>query len=261
MKNSTLILLLAIPLAFIGLTASVAYQNGSPGGKTGSPGDGGSTCVECHSGVANAVNGWITTDIPVEGYEVDGLYAITLTGTHAGAGKIGFELTAENSSGQKIGTLMVIDPVETQLASGGASITHTANGTTPVADSHTWNMRWLAPSQDEGTITFYAAINGANGNGNNSGDVIYTTSTSVDYTTLSINQAAFTENRVYPNPAANSINVVMNKAKHLDVLDFSGKIVRSFEMKSASERIDISDLESGTYFIQSEDGTERFIKL
>lgn len=260
MKKFTLILLIAIPLAFIGLTASVDYAAHSPGGKTGSPTDG-ATCTECHSGTVQPASGWITTDIPVEGYQANGEYLVTLTGTHAGVGKMGFELTAENSSGAKAGMFSILNSNATELANGGASVTHTAGGTTPAADSRTWSMIWVAPAMDEGTITFYAAINAANGNGNNSGDVIYNTSHEVNFNPLAIEQAVLTQNRVYPNPAKNFINIEMNKAKHLDVLDFSGKIVKSFEMKSASEKLDISDLESGTYIIQSEDETERIIKL
>src|ERR1041385_7098079 len=41
-------------------------------------------------------------------------------------------------------------------------------------------MRWKAPSQTVGRVTFYAAGNAANGNGDPSGDFIYTTSVSLE---------------------------------------------------------------------------------
>jgi hypothetical protein len=260
MKHSTLILLIAIPLAFIAFTASVDSSAHSPGGKTGSPLDG-ATCTQCHTGSPQSVTGWISTDIPMEGYQANGEYMITLTATHAGVVKMGFELTAENSSGQKTGTFATFGSSETELTNGGSAVTHNSGGTTPTGDTRTWQMIWTAPDEDQGSITFYAAVNAANGNGNTSGDVIYNTSHVVNYNPLSINSAESRANKVYPNPANNFITVDLNKAKHLDVLDFSGKVVKSVDMTSASEKIDISDLESGTYFIQSEDETERIIKL
>jgi hypothetical protein len=46
------IYLFAIPFfAVIGLL--LANSSGSPGGITGSPGDGGTTCVQCHTGTGD----------------------------------------------------------------------------------------------------------------------------------------------------------------------------------------------------------------
>jgi hypothetical protein len=42
-----------------------------------------------------------------------------------------------------------------------------------------WTFNWVAPSTDVGPVTFYAAGNQANNNGNETGDQIYTTSASV----------------------------------------------------------------------------------
>lgn len=247
-------------MAFIALTASVDSSAHSPGGKTGSPADG-STCVQCHSGAVQTATGWISTSIPIEGYQPNGEYLITLTANHTGVAKMGFELTAENSSGQKSGSFALINSSETGLTNGNNAVTHTSGGTTPTGDSRTWEMVWLAPDNDEGTVTFYAAINAANGNGTTSGDVIYNTSHAVNFNPLSIDQVEMNVSSIYPNPAANFITIDLSKASHLDVVDFAGKIVKTIDMKSASEKIDISDLESGSYFIKTEYETKGFIKL
>lgn len=170
--------LLSFP-ALIILFVLVAYNSGSPGGKTGSPGDGGATCVQCHAGTVNQSTDWISTNVPLTGYVPGNTYTITLTGTHTGVVKFGFEVTAEDASGNKVGTFIITDPVQTQLRNGTTAATHTSNGNTPSGNSKTWVVDWTAPAAGTGDIGFYAAFNAANGNGTTSGDVVYNTSTFV----------------------------------------------------------------------------------
>jgi hypothetical protein len=154
----------------------MSYSSGSPGGKTGSPGDNGTTCTQCHTGAATAVTGWISTNIPPEGYTPGETYTITATGTHAGVVKFGFELTVENSQGLKTGTLQLTEPARTKLVNSSHAVTHTSGGTTPSGNTNTWTVNWVAPSGVTGNIGMYAAFNAANGNGNTGGDVIYKSS-------------------------------------------------------------------------------------
>ncbi|NOU48921.1 MAG: T9SS type A sorting domain-containing protein [Bacteroidales bacterium] len=157
-----------------------AHSAGSPGGKSGSPGDSNATCTQCHSGTASSVSGWITTNIPAEGYTPGGSYVITATGTHAGVVKFGFELTAETSAGAKIGTFTITEPTRTQLVNVNKAVTHTQAGNVPTGNTNTWTMNWTAPASNVGQIRFYAAFNAANGNGNNTGDIIYKSNLFVD---------------------------------------------------------------------------------
>lgn len=166
-------LIIGIAGLFFLFTSEVLYHTGSPGGKTGSPGDGGATCTQCHGGSATFQEGWITSDIPVDGYMPGETYTITATGTHAGVGRFGFELTSEDATNTKVGTIMVTNATETQLVNGNNSITHTNSGFTPNGDMKSWSFDWTAPAEGTGEVTFYAAFNAANGNGNNQGDVIY----------------------------------------------------------------------------------------
>ena len=175
-KSYPFLLVLVFPVALL----IIANSSGSVGGKSGSPGDGGSTCTDCHAGSATAVTGWINSNIPPEGYTPGTTYNITAVGNHTGVVLFGFELTAEDAQGNKVGTLTVTDPLQTQLTNSNAAITHTINGITPVGNMKTWNMGWTAPAEAMGEITFYAAFNAADGNGNTSGDVIYTSSLTVD---------------------------------------------------------------------------------
>ena len=175
-KLYKLLYVLIIPAALV----FYSYSSGSPGGKTGSPGDGGSTCTECHSSSVQQQSGWITTDIPAEGYTPGETYTITATGTHSGVVRFGFELTAENDADTKIGTFTITDTQRTKMSPSNTSVTHTFNGVTPSGDSNSWSMDWTAPEEATGTVTFYASFNAANGNGNTSGDQIYTSSLTVN---------------------------------------------------------------------------------
>jgi len=170
-----LLSVLIIPSALI----LYSYSSGSPGGKTGSTGDGGATCTQCHSGTSIPQANWITTDIPVDGYSAGETYTVTVTGTHSGVVKMGFEVTAENISGTKKGTWTITDATRTKFINGNAAVTHTSAGNVPSGNTNTWSMNWTAPVAGTGSIKFNAAVNAANGNGNTSGDQIYTTSLTV----------------------------------------------------------------------------------
>ncbi|HMM12610.1 MAG TPA: T9SS type A sorting domain-containing protein [Bacteroidales bacterium] len=170
-----LLLIISIPVVLL----FYANTNGSPGGRTGSPGDGNQTCTSCHSGTAINQAGWISTNIPSGGYTPGNTYQITLNSTHAGAARFGFELTAETSTGQKTGTFAITESNRTKLVNQSKAVTHTTNGTTASGGVTSWTMNWTAPPQAAGNITFYAAVNAANGNGGTSGDIIYRTTLSV----------------------------------------------------------------------------------
>lgn len=165
-----------IPFVFLIPVVIILYANstGSIGGRTGSPGDNNATCAECHSGSANAISGWITSDIPDEGYTPGQTYQITATGIHSGVVRFGFELTAENTSGDKVGTFTITDAVRTKFTNANQAVTHTFSGITPTGNTNTWSADWTAPATDIGQVRFYAAFNAANGDGGTGGDVIYT---------------------------------------------------------------------------------------
>jgi len=174
-----------LPLSFLPVIfLLLANSTGSIGGKTGSPGDGGTTCSQCHIGNPVTTNNWITTNIPQTGYVPGQTYTITVTGTHTGVVKFGFELTAEDGSGNKTGTFVITNATQTQLTNGNKAVTHKSAGTTPTGNSKTWTVSWTAPAVSAGPVTFYAALNAANGNGQNTGDVIYKTSTTVQPATM-----------------------------------------------------------------------------
>lgn len=158
-----------------------SYNTGSPGGKTNSPGDDFNNCTECHTGNAlQSQAGWITSNIPAEGYVAGQVYTITATGTDPAAVKMGFEITSEDSEHSKTGTFGILEPARTKFTNSNSAVTHTSGGIGASGGTNSWQMSWTAPSASTGQVTFYAAFNAANGNGNNSGDKIYASTYSVN---------------------------------------------------------------------------------
>jgi hypothetical protein len=126
------------------------YPNGSPGGYTGSPGDG-KNCKNCHGGSYSTVSGWITSDIPAAGYTPGSSYTITVTLT--GSGNKGFECSPQNSSGGLLGTLTAGSGQH--LVNGSKAVTHSSKKTSNPA---TWTFTWTAPAAGTGDVTFYGAF-------------------------------------------------------------------------------------------------------
>ncbi|OYT11864.1 MAG: hypothetical protein B6I18_02720 [Bacteroidetes bacterium 4572_112] len=75
-------------------------------------GDGGKTCTTCHGGSATNKANWISSNIPSTGYIAGQTYTITVSGTHSGVSRFGFEATAENNTGAKVGTIFRLHYVQ-----------------------------------------------------------------------------------------------------------------------------------------------------
>ncbi|MCF6342843.1 MAG: T9SS type A sorting domain-containing protein [Bacteroidales bacterium] len=242
-----------------------SFSSGSPGGKTGSTGDA-ANCTDCHAGTPQNIGDWISSNIPEEGYTPGDGYTITAHGIHSGVVKFGFELTAENEIGVKKGEFFITDAARTQITSTGESVTHTQEGTTPDGDEASWSMKWIAPDAGTGQVRFYAAFNAANGNGNNSGDVIYLSMLSVDENLVSDVAENSLKNQIniYPNPATEVLNLNLPKGAELNLVNILGEVLLSRKNVRAKETLDVSRFENGIYFIQvNHDGerhTSRFLK-
>ena len=156
---------------------ALSNQNGSPGGKTGSPADI-QTCTQCHSGTINTGMGQveIITNIPPTGYSPGEIYEITININDPGFIKFGFELTAEDSFSNKVGSFLITNSTETKSINN--SVTHKVSGTSGVGQK-TWNVGWTISSVGIGDVTFYASCMSANANNSNAGDKVYTTSSTV----------------------------------------------------------------------------------
>lgn len=159
---------------------SLAFSSGPPAGHTGAPSE--FNCNECHL-VEAAGTGRFTVTGPST-YTPGRTYQFTVQHTTSDQTRVrwGFQVTALTQENLKAGEFTPINN-QTQIATGGPDtrnprqyIEQTAAGNFfNQRGGATWTFNWTAPASDVGPVTFYAAGNQANGDGNTSGDFIYTT--------------------------------------------------------------------------------------
>ena len=170
-----------------GALSTRAFSSGPPAGHTGAPNE--PTCTECHTGVANTGPGQFQLETPST-YEPGQTYEITIkhTTTDQSRQQWGFQLTALNSDNTKAGEFQPENNL-TQVDNTAVNrqyIEHTFAGSFQGQRlGATWTVRWVAPSEDVGVVTFYAAGNQANANGTTTGDQIYTARASAITVTVS----------------------------------------------------------------------------
>ena len=122
-------------------------------------------CANCHMG-ADSSGSINITSLPLK-YQIGEEYQISVSISHNGQKRWGFLLQARDSSGNPAGDFSSIDN-NTQTFSG--YISHTLSGTfRGQSNSANWDLKWTAPADDVGSITFMAHGNAANNNGANSG--------------------------------------------------------------------------------------------
>lgn len=175
------------PVIVVALLASGtlvwAFSGGPPDGVTGAPSD--ALCTGCHTSFpANSGDGTLTVTAPAE-YAPNDTVLIEVDLAKPGQMRWGFEATVLDAANNPVGSLLVIDPTHTQSSVAGTGrqyVKHTSTGTyLGTADaSPGWSFAWVAPPSAAGPVTVWCAGNAANGNLNNQGDFIYTTSRTID---------------------------------------------------------------------------------
>ena len=232
---------------------NIMSASGAPAGYSGDPAGGSKDCTNCHAGTAQQQAGWITSNVPETGYVAGTTYTIISTASGAGITKFGFQVSAQNSGGSFLGTL-VNTSAETKLVSGTNYVTHTSAGNTG-NESKTWTFDWTAPAAGSGEVIFYGAFNLANNNGGSSGDAIIlsTLAISEDASTGSYGHVTGKPFTVYPNPARDYL--MIDAAAEWDGLQFliydkSGRQVLSGSLSDYSTTIPLGPLEAGMYHLQ-----------
>lgn len=243
-----------------------ANSGGSPGGRSNSVGDGGATCTTCHGGSETAdQSGYITSNIPQEGYTPGQTYTITLSGANQGSTRIGFEFSAENSNGVTAGSLTA--GTGSRLISFNGHLTHTSNGAFHTGGNFSWSFDWTAPTAGTGNVTFSTSVLFTNNNGGTSGDNVRTALLTVsEAQTTSIDEENTNKLVVYPNPSADFVSFNNTEILTVDILGLNGQLVLSTTI-NPSEKIDLSDLPKANYQLIARELsgkimlTEKLIKL
>ncbi|MCO6511839.1 MAG: hypothetical protein J5I65_13695 [Aridibacter famidurans] len=161
-----------------------ASASGPSPSVTGAPGE--ANCTACHTDfLVNSGSGSISiTGVPQTvspGEEIP----VTVTVNQEDGVIFGFQLTVIDENGAEAGSLSLPkqNPAEMQIVEGVVNtdtrhyVEHTSQGIQPSEfGTRSWTFNWTAPLSDPGPVTFYAAGNAANSDGDTTGDFIYTTS-------------------------------------------------------------------------------------
>ncbi len=248
-------ILLIIPISAVVLISSSGGRNDA---RSGSPGDG-QSCMECHNtGGSFGSSVAITIDIPTGGYALNTDYNITVTNTSS-ASAHGFQLTAEKvSDNGKTGTFTA--GTGSRTVNSNKSITHSNSG------QNEWSFIWKSPTTDQGDVKFYVASVAANANGGTSGDQVKTASIS-GFSVLGLSKEVQLDFAIYPNPSTDNLNIQLptgiSKAE-VKLFDLTGKLLKSINITSAKNEIDVKNLSAGMYLLKmnadGKTGLQRFIK-
>jgi len=180
-------------------------ENGPDPRKTGAPGD--SICAEstCHVGTAvNGGPGKVEVSFPGGLTYTPGVAQTwTVTVSDAQQRVFGFQLTARPSSNEtngQAGGFRALDSTTFVLCEDGRvkPATGTCNAATPVEfaehnlprPSGVFQVEWTPPATAIGPVRVYVAGNAANGNGQNTGDRIYTANYTLQPQTVTFNRPA-----------------------------------------------------------------------
>ena len=239
--NKKLLILsaLILPMVFINNPIN-SSPNGTPGPRTGSPGDGGGTCFTsgCHMGSPTEAVGILSTNVPTEGYTPNTAYTVTVTLT--GTGNKGFQVSPQSPTGALLGS----------IAAGtgnwviGKFVTHSTPKSTATA---VWNFQWTAPAKGTGDVNFYGAF----------AITRNTTKTQVlkvsEKAGLSVNEALAFSASVFPNPVSNELKLSFNsivKNATVTLFDINGNEVLSQQFENSLENtIDVNVVKDGNYIV------------
>src|SRR5215467_1680680 len=208
----TIIVSLASLFAIYSLNGSSvkAFSAGPPPSLTGAPGE--LTCSECHGG--GPMGGTLSINGLPTNYSPNQEITLTVTLAQQNRLRFGFQLTAIDDTGKRVGDLIPNDNrTQTQANNVNGNqrqyINHTGQGNAPAsAGQGSWTFRWKAPAQTVGRVTFFVAGNAANGNFSPTGDTIYTTNQSIQPVPALTNLASVSAASFAPNASLTADGIV-----------------------------------------------------
>lgn len=237
-------LLLLIPLTAFSL---LSFSGGVGGERSGSPGDGGNSCLICHAAGADfGASAVIMTNIPSEGYDVDTDYTVTVTATSSAPGH-GFQLTAERlSDNANIGEFFDDGGSTTEVHDARERISHSTR------DNSTWSFTWRSPSTLQGQVRFYASVNAVNNNGSNGGDQVVTATSEIS-NALGTNDFQVLDFKMFPNPSTDFVKIQLSSGTtqaEAGIYDYRGRLISSKVITESDQQMNVSNLASGIYIMR-----------
>jgi len=266
-KRITLISISIFVILIFIYSQSFTNAQQPPAGRTGcNIGTAETTCgaSTCHNNTPNSGTGSVSitySDSNLE-YVPGDTYDMTVTTSESGKVKFGFEITVVDANGDSVGKFIIPNGVNNVSAPAGGAINHRRYlGHKNASATNSWSFQWQAPVTDRGQLTFFAAGNCANGNGQSNGDHIYTTSLSITKKTSTGVAALATPNNSLKIQSITSgkLNVQYSLSKdelaRLGVYDINGRLIQqlcneSEQAGNYSRTFSLAnDLNSGLYLL------------
>ena len=145
-------------------------------------------------------------------------------------------------------------------------MTHTSSGNNFADDTASWEMTWTAPSTGTGNISMQLYVNATNSDNSDNGDIIYSKQVVLNQGTTGLNKiSSLNHMHVFPVPATQvlsmSYDLKNGNAVQVELTDMSGRTVYSSDKGyqtagEHTERIAVSELQNGIYFLRITVGTE-----
>ncbi len=142
------------------------------------------TCLQCHNAFAlnegRTLGGVFYLGGVPDQYQPGGTYPLTVIIAQPGQQRWGFELSARFvGSGKQAGQLAPADDYSQVQTAGRVQYASQTEAGSRKGLQHgpiAFSVNWIAPDQATGPVLFNAAGNAANGDGNTTGDYVYTAS-------------------------------------------------------------------------------------
>lgn len=229
---------------------------------TGAPGE--LTCgrAPCHNINPNVGDSKLSIDVGTDSLYVENqTYDIKVKIDTGLSNRFGFQLLALDENNINVGTwdIQGINQVKQINGIGIPSrkyLTHTQQGN----QQKEWQMKWKAPNQNKGIITFYASCIAANNDGTNQGDNLYLTSKYIRYpTTNSVEEQEL--DKISTLVLASEIIIVNKSCQDVDIelFNLSGKSLFVSKLNSQDDvTIEKNKFQSGLYIIKIK-GNEKMI--
>jgi uncharacterized protein (TIGR03437 family) len=165
--------------------AGRANSNGQPNSHTGAPAFGATpaepNCTACHTDTVNSGNATVALGVTPLAYTPNEEIQLTVSLNQPGRTRFGFQATALDAQGRKVGDWVVTDAQRTQISnvttgtySGRSYLANTlAGGNAQGANTISWSFKWKAPPQKVGRVDIFLAFVAANNDGQAAGDSVY----------------------------------------------------------------------------------------
>ncbi len=173
-------IILPIALAVCVFVLFQSYQGGPPAGTTNAPGETScATSPACHIDTPNTGPGFaeitVMGGVPANGYKPGETLTLMPYMMNTGDSVMGFETVVLFPDGKNAGSVMITDPVKTQMvtSSGLEYVMQTQTGSLKPG-MHDWMYDWVAPPKGSGGVVVYGAFVSANNDNTSGGDRVYT---------------------------------------------------------------------------------------